>query len=561
MSGRRRTVAELLLGHAEARSSGIMTLLRGQVKKQLYLREGVLVSADSNLREEALGAVLVALGLLPASRLNELLAELKRTGHKMGRVLTDLGWVSPDDVLMALAEQVRGRAVSCLRWLENESSFEPTVAFVGGLIEHRFALAPLVFAGLRDTCTLDLLAATLDQESGRAVRLAERFDWYRDAFVSAFGPDVAEVLESGIEISQLVLRPDASTLAYGLDALIATGMTDLDDRGRPARDPFLSEATSRDAAPAGLDALAELVRSPTTAAGARAALRAAGTGAGEPQLPDDLKLEYLAMHGQSAEEVLGIETGASQEQISQAYEDKRARIVELATVAPDRKMLEEMLEAYARARATLARGAGADTSEEWTGATAAAGMTDARMDPLGAELAFGEGWSLLAAGKLPEAVVELENAVTARPDQAAYHAWLGWAIWQARGEPARTEARDRLDHALALDPDSVEAHALMGTFLGAVGDPTAARPHLERTLALRPDQGEVVDQLLRIYLDGGEADQAEKLLGRVIASLGDREPALRARLWHELGRLYQGPLDNAAAAARAFESAGQIPPG
>ena len=49
-----------MLRHAEARSTGVMTLLRGQVKKQLYLRDGVLVSADSNLREEALGAVLVA---------------------------------------------------------------------------------------------------------------------------------------------------------------------------------------------------------------------------------------------------------------------------------------------------------------------------------------------------------------------------------------------------------------------------------------------------------------------------------------------------------------------
>ena len=212
-----------------------MTLLRGQVKKQLYLRDGVLVSADSNLREEALGAVLVALGLLPASRLNELLAEVKRRGQKMGRVLTDLDWVSPDDVLVALAEQVRGRAVSCLRWADSETSFEATTAFVGGLIEHRFAMAPLVFAGLRDTCTLDLLAATLDQESGHAVRLSDRFEQYRDDFVAAFGPHVAEVLDSGLEIAQLVLRPDASVLAYGLDALIVTNLTNLHDDERRAR--------------------------------------------------------------------------------------------------------------------------------------------------------------------------------------------------------------------------------------------------------------------------------------------------------------------------------------
>ena len=68
-------------------------------------------------------------------------------------------------------------------------------------------------------------------------------------------------------------------------------------------------------------------------------------------------------------------------------------------------------------------------------------MTTANMDPLGAELAFGEGCSLLAAGQVDEAVVELTRAVHARPDQAAYHAWLGWALWRARGEDGRCGGR------------------------------------------------------------------------------------------------------------------------
>ena len=244
-----------------------MTLLRGQVKKQLYLREGVLVSADSNLREEALGAVLVALGLLPASRLNELLVEVKRRGQKMGRVLTDLGWVSPDDVLVALAEQVRGRAVSCLRWTDSETTFESTTAFVGGLIEHRFAVGPLVFAGLRDTCTLDLLAATLDQESGRTVRLAPRFEHVPGRLHGGLRPPGGRGAgQRASRSGRLVMRPDASVLAYGLDALIVTNLTETGRRAGPGATLFGSESTTRDLAPAGLDALAELVRSPTTAA-------------------------------------------------------------------------------------------------------------------------------------------------------------------------------------------------------------------------------------------------------------------------------------------------------
>jgi Tfp pilus assembly protein PilF len=158
-------------------------------------------------------------------------------------------------------------------------------------------------------------------------------------------------------------------------------------------------------------------------------------------------------------------------------------------------------------------------------------------------------------------VAQLEKAVDCRPDQAAYHGWLGWALWRARGEAAKGEARDRLDHALALDPDSTEAHALMGSFLCAAGERAAARAHLERTLALRPEQREPIAQLVGLYLDSGEPDQAEKLYRRLIGALGDREPSLRASLWEQLGRLYEGKLGDATAAARAFESAAQITAG
>jgi tetratricopeptide (TPR) repeat protein len=554
-SKRSRTVADLLLRHAEARSSGVMTLLRGQVKKQLYLHDGMLVSADSNLREEALGGVLIALGLMPAARLNELLGEVKKRGQKMGRVLADLGWVSPDDILMALAEQVRGRAVSCLRWTENETSFVETTGFVGGLIEHRFELGSLVFNGLRDTCTLDLLAATLDQESGQKVGLSERFQRYRLDFVGAFGADVAHVMDSGIEIAQLVLRPDAIVLAYGLDALIVTGMTELDDDPRAVAEAFTAESTARDPAPLGIESLAELARSPTAASLRKLPERGTGSRAGEPELPADLKMEYLEIHGRSAVDVLGVPANATQEQISRAYEDKRARIVELATLAPHRPMLEEMLEAYARARASLASAmASSDTvADAW-----AAPTEGSAMDPLGAELAFVDGRALLDTGQPAEAIPHLQQAVDSRPDQAAYHAWLAWAIWQARGQEAINDVRDRLGHALVLDPDSVEGHALQGAFLCAVGDTANGRTHLERTLALRPEQSEVIDRLVGIYLDHGEPEQAEKLYQKLIAALGDRYPVLRARLWHGLGRLYEGPLADPTAAAKARESAGAI---
>ena len=76
-----RSVADRLLGLAEANATGLLTLCRGKVEKKLYLRDGVLVSAESNLREEALGEIFVALGMLGKSRLPALLTEVQAPGH------------------------------------------------------------------------------------------------------------------------------------------------------------------------------------------------------------------------------------------------------------------------------------------------------------------------------------------------------------------------------------------------------------------------------------------------------------------------------------------------
>jgi predicted Zn-dependent protease len=136
-------------------------------------------------------------------------------------------------------------------------------------------------------------------------------------------------------------------------------------------------------------------------------------------------------------------------------------------------------------------------------------------DPLGAELAFAEGRSLLASGRAAAAVAPLRRAVDRRPDQAAYHAWLGWTLFRAEQRQAMPEALDRLEHAIAVDPDSVEGHALLGQLLVILGDAGRARVHLERTIALRPEQQEAVDLLARLYVEAGEPEQAQRLYRRV----------------------------------------------
>ena len=573
-------VADLLIRHSEARTTGILVLGRGHVERKLFLHDGILVHAESNLREEALGEVLVAMGLLPAPRLNKLLAEVKRRQQRMGTVLLDLGWATPDDVLRGLAEQVRVRAVGCLRWSENQTRFDSNLDFVGTVIEHRFDLPELVFAGLRDTTSLETVTAELDWDQTTVVRLDDRFARYRAEFTRAFGQAVPQALADGTDLGAFALRPDAHDILSGLEALLCAGLARVEGIDQAVPEP-VGTGSDSGAISAPTTAETHALDEPTSGArsllgshggqetptgvlesgsgGARPGALAQGRGrrAGWEDLPAALVREYLSIHARTPSEVLGVIEHAAQDEVHEAFERKSARLALLAKGGDLSPKMQELLDAYVRARDSLLCATMPDAQADLREVA----DTDPGRDPLGAELSFNEAERLIKVGRYEDALPLLRQAVDRRPDQATYHAWLGWTLLRALGKKAALpEALDRLEHAVAVDPDSAVGHGLLGNLLVILGEVDRAKVHLERTLALKPEQSEAFDLLARLHVEAAEHVALERLYRQVLTQLGEREHTLRARLWRELGAIHENTPGREQNAAEAYAKAAALEP-
>src|SRR5690606_20886788 len=87
-----------------------------------------------------------------------------------------------------------------------------------------------------------------------------------------------------------------------------------------------------------------------------------------------------------------------------------------------------------------------------------------RAPTLEAELGFRAAEDLLAGGQAAAAIGHLEAAATAAPNEAAYHAALGWAHFVAGGGDAAAAdlALPHLNQALAINPDHPVAHEYKG---------------------------------------------------------------------------------------------------
>jgi CheY-like chemotaxis protein len=589
-----RSVVRLLFDHIEARSTGTLVLTRAQMRKEIYLRDGRAVAADSNLRQEALGSLLVSKKVIDDRQLEYLLGETKSRGQKMGTVLVELGWMTAEDVLQYLSAQARKRITDCLRWQEGNFSFTPGDNFAERVMEHDLDTPKLIFTGLYRTAVPDDLVARLDEDGARPLRLLPRFQPFRAAFESVFGEQILDPLYEGVTLGELVIRDDGRVLAMAIEALLTSELAELtlpigsSLHGRPTAEVFTLERLGGQTGGPLLPPPEEITYQNLDIFGddddsAVVQQEFQGSQSGVVNLSDipfviepaarpagaeddpraALLREYLGLHGKTHYEVLGLQPDAGRDEVSRAFHLKLSRFDDPALPAlthdTDVTKLEVLRGAYQRAHAALSD-PGARVSYDQTHAPPAPPPEVPGADPLGAELAFREGTGLLERGDAAAAITSFEKAIAGRPDQAAYHAYLGWARFEAHGLAEARAAHDHLSHALALDPDLAKAHEFLGRIAVKEGDAGTGRRHLERALELQPAQPDLLEVLIRLFEGLNDFRGAERCYRRMIASLGEGAPALRVRLWTVLADVYETKLQQPESARVAYETAARLSP-
>jgi tetratricopeptide (TPR) repeat protein len=130
----------------------------------------------------------------------------------------------------------------------------------------------------------------------------------------------------------------------------------------------------------------------------------------------------------------------------------------------------------------------------------------ARRQPDSVEAAYLHALSLFNTGRHADAEAEARRALRLNAGAAEAHTLLG-VILASKGT-ANAEAADSLSQAIALNPQSFDAHFYLGRVQYAIRDYDAARRSLSEAAKLSPNHGE-----------------ARFFLGTVLEALGDTDAA------------------------------------
>ena len=121
----KRDLLETLSSLFEERRTGNLVLQKGNQVKSLYFRNGNIIFASSNRKEDRLGQILYRAGEISRTQLEELLATIRKTGKRQGTVLIERGLLTRETLGNAITLQVKEILYSLLLWETGSYAFHP----------------------------------------------------------------------------------------------------------------------------------------------------------------------------------------------------------------------------------------------------------------------------------------------------------------------------------------------------------------------------------------------------------------------------------------------------
>jgi len=142
-------LSDLLLGLQRSGQTGAIVVRKGGSTKKIFLKGGDIIYATSTVVDDRLGEFLVREGTLSPEQYNRSVEELRRTGQKQGKILVDLGYLSPKELFRAVRRQVEAIILSLFRPDPGHFAFREGRPPEGEIITLRLSAASLIYRGAK----------------------------------------------------------------------------------------------------------------------------------------------------------------------------------------------------------------------------------------------------------------------------------------------------------------------------------------------------------------------------------------------------------------------------
>ena len=216
----------LLLDALEEKLSGTLILRQAKLTKVFYLLQGYPVFAQSNLRRETLGQMLVRRGLLTAEQNNNALAASKQDNVPYGEALKRQGLMESKVFGQELLNNVREKIEGSLLWRTGSWLFREDPVAAAKVPRCGLDPVKLVFDGLRKRSNVEESVRRISGQEGLYLSLLPRFTRYREQFTAIFGSTLVDVMSPDRTLNEMLQAMGSNPwdAILQVDILLLTGM-------------------------------------------------------------------------------------------------------------------------------------------------------------------------------------------------------------------------------------------------------------------------------------------------------------------------------------------------
>ena len=142
------SVSDLLQFLAAGRKTGTLKFNRGNVLKEIYFQNGVVVGANTNDPKEYLGQVLIHYGKLTESQLQAAMEEQRKAGGKLGEIVVAQGFMTSAAVLEILRIRTLDIIYDLFIWEDAHFEFFDSEPFPADLIRIEVEPTNIIMEGI-----------------------------------------------------------------------------------------------------------------------------------------------------------------------------------------------------------------------------------------------------------------------------------------------------------------------------------------------------------------------------------------------------------------------------
>ena len=142
-------LSDILLDLQRSEKDGILEIRNGPISKRLYIKNGDMIFATSNLEEDRLGQMLLRNGKITKNQYDQSVTAMKETGKRHGTVLVELRYLKPNDLIWAVRHQVEEIIESLFLLEQGEFTFLEGQLRSQEVITLKLSAANLIYSGIK----------------------------------------------------------------------------------------------------------------------------------------------------------------------------------------------------------------------------------------------------------------------------------------------------------------------------------------------------------------------------------------------------------------------------